>query len=819
MKGHLANYRRYSRIIGGLAILFIVTVISSGCSKEYKSNLIICNQDNYSLYPKFVEQILPSYTIEKSQESAYYMLKDRAIVEAFHIQAIGALETEIARYWYPHYLATVIIAIDRNQTNTLVSTWSDLLNIQEEVAFSNSPVNNQMLVAAISYGLEGENYTLKQTLKLLESLHKNSLLKIDSFDSPIIICFDHQAAALKESGRNIEIIIPQEGTLTYEKGLLSNKELDFKGNKDKLLIQSKFRLLNGQSDNSIYPDNKSYGPAVKLTDYKHFTQVTNKVGPLIQRRVLKSKRFMSIDYGEHLYIALIYMSIVTLWVASVLRRSMQKGISYSAFFTGLILNGWALVRLIKYQLAVSHTLSRYLWYSYYIFQLTLPLVILWMAWAVDKPEDETVPPKWWWSLVAFISGLIVLVFTNDLHGLVFQLDLSRSDWGTNYSYGLGYYIILFICMLNISIAFVILLKKSIKSPRKKGFILPLGIFILFGIYNYKYIMRDPFVYETDITIVTGAFAMLIFEACIQSGLIPVNTKYIDIFKRSPLRIQIIDKNRDLAIASAMAMPVDKLIIENAIASSPVPILQEDETLLFANQIPGGYVLWSEDVSKIYLLHKEIQQSTEKLKEANIILAEEEKIKRTVNEKVAKQQLMDQLENEIAANINKLSTMIEKLEDCENHGMETTRLALLLCYLKRRCNLFFKEKEMHSADNDELIMYIDELCEIAKYANVNIATINNLEGYLPIRYATLFYDFFYTIVDLAVQTYCPYIIADIGTEEEFIIMRLLPSQDIGELKTQSKLKDAIATAKGNMVMKNIDDSVGISISFPKGGEEI
>lgn len=137
---------------------------------------------------------------------------------------------------------------------------------------------------------------------------------------------------------------------------------------------------------------------------------------------------MSINYGEHLYFALIYMSVVTLWSASVLRRSMQKGISYSAFFAGLILNGWALVRLIKYQIVVSDSLARYLWYSYYIFQLSLPLVILWMAWAVDKPEKETFPPKWWRTMAIFIGILIILVFTNDLHGLVFKLDLSRPDW-------------------------------------------------------------------------------------------------------------------------------------------------------------------------------------------------------------------------------------------------------------------------------------------------------------------------------------------------------------------------------------------------------
>lgn len=801
-----------------LVLILIIAAITSGCERETKSNSLICNMDDYSLYPKIVEQTLPSYTIEESENRAYYLVDDGAIAEVFDTQADGALQTGIAKYWYPHYLATVIIAIDRDKTNTVVTGWNDLLDIKEEVAFSKTQGNDQMLTAAISYGLEGEDYTLTKSIHLLTTLHKNSRLKIDSFDSPLIVCYDYQAAALIDDGRNFEIIIPKEGTLTYEKGLLSNEDLVFQGDLEKLLLESKFRLLDGESDLSIYPDKIAYKPAVKVTDYKHFAKTTRNVSPLIERQVLNSKRFMSVDYREHLLFALLYMIIVTIWVASVLRRSMQRGISYAAFFTGVILNGWALVRLIKYQVVVNDVLSRYLWYSYYIFQLSLPLVVLWMAWAIDKPKDETFPPKWWRRLAVFIGVLIIFVFTNDLHSLVFHLDLSRPDWAKDYTYGLGYYIILFVCMMNIAAALVIMIKKSIRSPRIKRFIFPITVFILFGLYNYKYIMRDTFVYETDLTIVTGIFVMLMFEACIRSGLVPVNTKYIDIFTRSPLKIQIIDKERKLVIASSLAKLISKDIIEKAIASSPIPVLQEDESLLFANPIPGGYALWNEDISKIQHLHRKIQQSTKKLTEANAILAEEEKIKRMINEKNTKKQLMEQLEAEISENIQRLSSMIEKLEHSRNHSIETTRIALLLCYTKRICNLFFKEKESQKIEADELIVYIDELCKIAKYSNLQIARVNEISGSIPIRYATIFYDFFYTVADLAVQKSCPYIIVDISTEEDEITMRLLPSIEIGALNAESKLIEAIEIAKGKITKKDIEDTIGISISFPKGGVE-
>ena len=130
-------------------MLLIIAVIFSGCEKKLESNLIICNLDDYSVYPKIIEKVLPIYTVKQSENRPYYSLGEGDITEAFDIQALGALETGVAKNWYPHYLATVIIAIDRDQTNALVNTWSDLLDIKEEVAFSYTPVNVQTATSEI----------------------------------------------------------------------------------------------------------------------------------------------------------------------------------------------------------------------------------------------------------------------------------------------------------------------------------------------------------------------------------------------------------------------------------------------------------------------------------------------------------------------------------------------------------------------------------------------------------------------------------------------------------------------------------------------
>lgn len=799
-----------------LVPILLVTILFFGCAKDTNFKSVICDIDINSSYSTVLEETLPSFTIKQAENKTYFNLDAGYIVEAFDMQAVGALETRIAKYWYPQYLATVIIAIDREQTDSIVTSWSDLLETSDEVAFFDTPANVEMLTAAMSYGLEGKEYSLKKTIDLLSLLQKNERLKMNSFESPIIICYDYQAVALKEKGRNFEIIIPTEGTFTYEKGLLSGEELNFEEDVNKLLGEANFRLIDLKNVSSLYPDEQAYVSAVKVQDAKYFAKITEDVNCSVKRKVLLSKKYTSIDTREHLYFALIYIILVTIWSASVLRRSMQKGISYAAFLVGIILNGWTLVRLIKYQVEINPTLIRYLWYSFYIFQISLPLVMLWTAWVIDKPENETFRPKWLKIMSVIGAALIVFVFTNDLHGFVFHLDLTSVDWNVNYSYGFGYYVILFFCMLNLFAVFGILLHKSIKNPRKKRFVFPLIFFFLFGFYNYKYIIHDPIIFETDLTIVTGLFTMLMIEACIRSGLIPVNTKYVALFRRSPLKMQIVNKHGKTAFASASLAPLNKEIFEKLLQFSPEPIIQEDETLLFANSIPGGYAIWHEDISKLYKLHKEIHESTKMLKEANVILDNEEKLKRSNNDENGKKRLMEQLESEIAQNIEQMSVMIEKLPYSKNQLKETTGIALLLCYIKRRCNLFFQEKEKNSISADELIVYIDELSEIAKYSSVQIATTNELKGKIAIRYATLFYDFFYLVVNLSVQLDCTYIIEHMSLEEGAFIMRLLPSKDIGILKLSPNFSQAIMAVNGKVIIKKLEDTTGISLCFLKGG---
>jgi hypothetical protein len=144
--------------------------------------------------------------------------------------------------------------------------------------------------------------------------------------------------------------------------------------------------------------------------------------------------------------------------------------------------------------------------------------------------------------------------------------------------------------------------------------------------------------------------------------------------------------------------------------------------------------------------------------------------------------------------------------------------LLLSYVKRRCNLFFLEKESVALPADELTVYFDELAEIAGYAGVQTIVTSEIKGHLALRHATLLYDLFYNVTYWATWITTPRILVHLGFEEGGPVLRLLPSEDAHSFQMEAALEKAIELAGGTYVVKDLDDAVGLSLSFFEGGVE-
>ena len=102
----------------------------------------------------------------------------------------------------------------------------------------------------------------------------------------------------------------------------------------------------------------------------------------------------------------------------------------------------------------------------------------------------------------------------------------------------------------------------------------------------------------------GMFALLFAESLGLSGLVPVNTKYAALFTHSPLSMRITNNSGAAVFSSANVMRE-----------------ADENTLHFSAPITGGQAQWQEDISKLNLLHSDIEKSVKSLGAANALLAE------------------------------------------------------------------------------------------------------------------------------------------------------------------------------------------------------
>ena len=143
--------------------------------------------------------------------------------------------------------------------------------------------------------------------------------------------------------------------------------------------------------------------------------------------------------------------------------------------------------------------------------------------------------------------------------------------------------------------------------------------------------------------------------------------------------------------------------------------------------------------------------------------------------------------------------------------------MLLAYIKRRCNLFFREQDGAVFQADELAVYMDELSEMAGYAGVRIIFTCELNGSIPVRRGAVFYDFFYGVLDWAAGLTDLRVLAHLGSENGNVVLRMLPSADAHAFRIDETVLAAILSEDGSYTVKELDDdAAGISLSFPEGG---
>lgn len=796
--------------------ILLLCLLLAGCSVETSEGHLVPVAEGSREYSSALDPFLPGYTLREAEDTLYGELSQGNPVACFDVQAVPAMARGVGRYWYPHVSATVVLAVDRTRTDAVVTGWNSLRENRVPVGMSStSIVRNMLVLGALSYGLNPKEPSKREALDFLEHLCQNGGFELEGSDAPILLCLDYEAAAWNRSGGTYEIIVPVEGTLTYRMGLLSDTPLTLEPGLDDALLSAGLPLASGERPQD-FPGDYRCARTLGEEDYDRFLAITGDSSRDLRRQVFHSRLYTTADMREHILSALFLSAAILLWKGTVSHRMMRRDVRRVVSLLSWLTVGWLLLRLFKYQQLTEGTLTRMCWYGYYLFQLALPVALLYLTEILDRAEGEKrLAHPLWPPLVCYVLS-VLLVLTNDLHRLVFRFDL-EGNWASDYSYGLGYWLMIAFSLLFFVLAVVKLLYKGRKSAYWGGKLFSLLFCGGLIFYVIAYVYRVPLAWESDITVNICILSVLFFETVLHAGLVPVNIQYQRLFAFAPISLTILDENGRTVLSSRSAHPISRSIWKRLLMDMEQPLLRDSNTQLHAIPVRSGMAVWQEDLSRINRLKREIQDVQDRLEAANRLLREEGEIKKRLMTVEANRSLFEQLDRDMEQRVASLTRLIKTLPKTDKPKGLTAYITLCLCHIKRRCNLFFLARQGELLPGDELELYLDELAELARYAGLQTLIRCGQKEALEIRSAALCYDYAFETISWALKETASPLMGYLESEGSDLVFRFLPGGDPTQWHFSEELITSVSAMGGQIACKDLDDAFGICMRIPLGGE--
>ena len=506
--------------------------------------------------------------------------------------------------------------------------------------------------------------------------------------------------------------------------------------------------------------------------------------------------------------SVIQISLVFGWCTSVRTRIINKQVRHYLIAVGILLAFWLILRTCKWEFIAQNGthLGRYLWYAYYIPIVFVPLLGVFIIDHIGKTENYKTPNslKYMYIPAAF---LVTAVFANDLHNLVFSFPGGYQNSESDCIYHPLYYITMAWFIL-LGIYFVVMLIKKSRVPGSKHFQkLPaviLGISIIFWIMYCMHIVGG------DLAAIDCIMIIALLESAIQSGLIPSNTNYYELFRSSTVSAQIVDADYQPCMVSGTATPLTEDVMRSAEAE-PVDL---GDTILHSKAITGGHVLWQDHVKQINDLIEELRDTQERLGEKNELLRAELELKENRARTEEKSRLYDRIAKEVAVQLAKAEELLKLAEtDPKQTKSVIAKVSVICAYIKRHGNLLMLGEEGNIIPATELEYCIRESLDNLRLGGVFTSFDSKCHGELKLEHAVAVFDFYENIIERLLDDATAMLI-HLDCKDGIIKMRLQIgcNEDIAE-HTLSEL--SIPCGKFEWDIQ--DEDVTVTLHLSEGGD--
>ena len=474
-----------------------------------------------------------------------------------------------------------------------------------------------------------------------------------------------------------------------------------------------------------------------------------------------------------------------------------------------------MLRGIKYSVFGSiHFLARYSWYLFFIPMLFIPVLLFYISLYIDAKDERLVRKRWGWVAVVTVL-LILLVFTNDFHQMVYGYNPGFDNWDLDYSHGwafavvtaweYGFYVISVV---------ILIVKCSISKVKNQAWLIMIPFVLGVTMIMLKFTDTMPKINghclaefpEMLCCMVTG-----VLECCMQLGMIPTNESYRELMKETLVRVQITDRDGNVIYKSDAAKELTKEQF-----SAPDKARIGEHTILRRMDIPGGYGFWENDVTELDKLNEELAETGE-------ALSEEARLVQLQNELKEKQAKIDQrtavydtiarrTQNQSMA-ISRISNEALKSDDPGVKDRCRKHIALLGAYIKRYANLTLLSESTNAVSINELALSVTEVLRYLNRYGIPGELLSAAEGSVPAEEALTVFEAFEVLLE-GNLSHLTGAFVNLDTEDDGFVFRITLENMGAEIP--ASVTDKLL-AFGIETDAEYEDNIGyISFLFPKGG---
>lgn len=511
---------------------------------------------------------------------------------------------------------------------------------------------------------------------------------------------------------------------------------------------------------------------------------------------------------------IIFSGLIIGWGVSVAYRIVQKNIRICLVISAALMLLWMALRAIKYNSPADiNTYGRYLWYSYYIAMVFLPLMMFFAMLNIGKPENTNNRK---YLLIIPAAVLVLLVMTNDFHQLTFVFEPDFHNWNKQYSYGPVYYVIaVWIFILVLSSIVLSINRCRISATRKKLWI-PIVIILVAIIYtlwnNLNHGYSGLRIYNVPEVFCFASIAL--WESLIQIGLVPSNTGYGDFFNASNLNTLIFDNEGNVKYRSKNATNVSKdVVLQNGNS-----VVIDENIILKKHNIKGGKAVWTEDISAINRINRELSEVKEQISEYNVILKSEAELKKRRAAVTEQNKLYDSITEFIRPQLCDLENILKNIED--NRGDISVNYAgacVVNVYIKRISNLLIMAKSRKMLNAFELENSIRELAEYISVYGISCLFFSNVSGKISAEKTIALFKFIGIFIR-HIMNCTDALLFNLKVYDRFIDLKI-NCDSKNEMKIPDDLLDDIIKLGGNVTTEYDADTLFVFVRMQSGGDDI